>query len=273
MGMWFRSSAAREDYHDYNSSKPNGMKKRQVILKLLSQHGKLNESCGCLLDVGCGNGETTGLLAKHFQRAIGVDPSVGQISEARKLYETQHVEFLTGTGERLPVEDSSVDVITSILALHYMDVEMFIRECKWVLKPSGIMMFYSANISRLISGDDTTLPIIDAPAKAMVRKCYEKCRDLSHPSFNAFEDHKTQFDAMDWINNSRVEMEVESETTLGAWGRFCLSIPVFQEFGSGLENPVIELMQVVKKHWSKEDEDEENIKIKTVYRAVVNVLK
>ena len=38
-----------------------------------------------VIDVGCGSGQVTKLLAKYFKKAIGIDVSQAQINEAKNM--------------------------------------------------------------------------------------------------------------------------------------------------------------------------------------------
>ena len=44
------------------------------------------------LDVGCGSGQLTGLLAEHFSHVTGMDPSAGQLVHARQAAEGLEVD-------------------------------------------------------------------------------------------------------------------------------------------------------------------------------------
>lgn len=128
-----------------------------MIVDRLKQLGKTDKESGCLLDVGCANGARTRLLAQHFRHSVGVDPSAPQISSAVSLNKSKGIEFKIAKAEELPVENHSVDVLTVLFALHFVDMKSFLREYKRVLKPGGVALFYRENLSKIISGDDETL--------------------------------------------------------------------------------------------------------------------
>lgn len=44
-------------------------------------------------DIGCGSGQSTELLAEHFQQVYGFDISENQIKEAQAKYSASNVEF------------------------------------------------------------------------------------------------------------------------------------------------------------------------------------
>lgn len=121
--------------------------------------------------------------------------------------------------------------------------------------------------------------MIDSPVKRMVRKSLEKAREMAHPCFHAFELHRSQFDAMEWVDKSRDVHEIqyagagETILSLGSWSRFYLSLPFYQKLGDGTENPIIELVQAVNKNWSKQHMDSDDIKVKLASEVVVITLR
>lgn len=49
----------------------------------------------CLVDVGCGSGQSTHLFAEHFNKVVGVDVSPDQLSQGREQYKhLTNVSFL-----------------------------------------------------------------------------------------------------------------------------------------------------------------------------------
>ena len=76
------------------------------------------------LDVGCGNGRHTELLADVADCAVGVDVSRGLLSEARhragdRGY-AEPTEFVHGDAARLPVADDAVDLAVYVATLHHL---------------------------------------------------------------------------------------------------------------------------------------------------------
>ena len=67
--------------------------------------------------------------------------------------------FRFGSAEDLPVEDSSVTLITAGRAIQYFDFPKFFRECQRALAPGGIVAFYSSEHIKFVIDDD--------PAKAV----------------------------------------------------------------------------------------------------------
>lgn len=94
-----------------------------------------------VLDLGCGNGWATRLIAKANAgvQAIGVDASPKMIERAEALHSlTIRARYELGTFEQLDFKDNHFDRVFSMEALYYAaDLGQAIRECFRVLKPGG----------------------------------------------------------------------------------------------------------------------------------------
>ncbi len=96
------------------------------------------------LDLGCGTGYFTRALASRFTRSSGValDIAEGMLNHARPLGGAEH--FIAGDAERLPLQDASLELIFSSLAVQWCaDFETVLGEAFRALKPGGIFAFAS----------------------------------------------------------------------------------------------------------------------------------
>lgn len=100
------------------------------------------------LDVGCGTGQATVAMVDHFDEIIGIDPSQSQLDNA-----VQHpkVSYRLGTVEEqlAKMSDSSVACITSAQAAHWLDIPVFYKEVKRVLKPGGVLALWTYGLNTL----------------------------------------------------------------------------------------------------------------------------
>lgn len=109
------------------------------------------DGTGVLLDVGCGPGSLTLLLARHFARAIGVDADQAMIDEAVRRAAAQDVGNVTWRclrAEELPADLLSVDVITFAQSFHWMDRPQVAAAARRLLRPGGALVHVSATTHR-----------------------------------------------------------------------------------------------------------------------------
>ena len=122
------------------------------VLDIISHYMRCegNPKFDTALDVACGSGQSTFLLSGAFQRVIGVDVSETQIEQAKSKTESSgcsNVQFILGDAHSLPIEPSSVDLLTCGTAWHWLDPEKFYTEAKKVLKPGGCIAVYCHGIN------------------------------------------------------------------------------------------------------------------------------
>jgi SAM-dependent methyltransferase len=97
---------------------------------------------GVCLEVGCGPGRMTAVLAERFDRVVAVDVSPAMLERARAAVDRPNVEFRPVSGERLDsVEDAVADIAVCYLVLQHLPsrevVGTYLRELGRVLRPSG----------------------------------------------------------------------------------------------------------------------------------------
>ncbi|KAL7987018.1 hypothetical protein Chor_005937 [Crotalus horridus] len=85
------------------------------------------------VDVGCGSGQNTLLLAKYFEKVVGTDVSEAQIEEAKRAAHPPNVSYFACPAEELPFEDNSVDLITAFTAFHTQLLPYAHEKIKFVL--------------------------------------------------------------------------------------------------------------------------------------------
>ena len=78
------------------------------------------------LDVGCGNGRHTELLAEHADRVVGLDASRGLLLAARKR--VPGAALVAGDAASLPVADGAVDLAVYVATLHHLPTRRLRRE-------------------------------------------------------------------------------------------------------------------------------------------------
>ena len=96
------------------------------------------------LDIGCGNGRHTELLADRTERAVGVDLSRELLSEAatRARDNGFSAEFVHGNASALPIRTASVDLAVYVATIHHLSPRenrvRSLNELARVLRPEGV---------------------------------------------------------------------------------------------------------------------------------------
>jgi len=74
------------------------------------------------VDVGCGNGRHTELLAANAERAIGVDASRGLLDEARDRATERgfDADLVAGDAQRLPLASDAADLAVYVATIHHL---------------------------------------------------------------------------------------------------------------------------------------------------------
>lgn len=98
------------------------------------------------IDVGCGSGQCTELLAPFYHQVIGYDVSETQIEEATANNELNNVKYVVSSAEKLALTDSSVDLITCCQSFHWFDAQLFLKEAERLLKPGGVLALIAQEV-------------------------------------------------------------------------------------------------------------------------------
>lgn len=98
------------------------------------------------VDVGCGTGQLTQLLAPHFDQVLGLDPSADQIGHANPAPNTH---YLCAPAELLPVADASAALITAAQAAHWFDLPRFYAQVRRIAAPGGVLALVSYGVLEL----------------------------------------------------------------------------------------------------------------------------
>jgi SAM-dependent methyltransferase len=124
------------------------------------------------LDCGCGSGQASVALARHFEKVFAVDPSAGQIKNAAPH---ARVEYHVAPAEATGLPDGSVDLVIAAQALHWFDFDRFWPEVRRVARPGGIFAAFTYG-----------LLTVDPPVDRVIGHLY---RELLGPYWPAERRH------------------------------------------------------------------------------------
>ena len=114
-----------------------------------------------ILDIGCGTGRLLRRMQARWPAAhlMGVDLAEGMVAQARA--QTPAAAFYLAPAEHLPLENDSVDLVTSTTSFHHWsDHSRGVREAARVLRRGG--MFVLADMSLAAHGQAISRPGVRA---------------------------------------------------------------------------------------------------------------
>ena len=97
-----------------------------------------------VLDISCGEGYGSALLAQVARRVIGIDISRCAVEHAARKYSRDNLEFRIGSCDEIPLADNSVNLVVSFETIEHHDQhESMMAEIKRVLRPDGVIIISS----------------------------------------------------------------------------------------------------------------------------------
>jgi ubiquinone/menaquinone biosynthesis C-methylase UbiE len=104
---------------------------------------RLPARLGNSLEVGCGSGSFSKVLATRSQSFLGVDLSSEMLRLAEgRLSDCANVEFVLGDFMAIDLEDRIFDCVVSIATLHHMPFEDAVERMRKVLRPGGVLILH-----------------------------------------------------------------------------------------------------------------------------------
>jgi SAM-dependent methyltransferase len=125
---------------------------REAIVGALGLDGS-----GRLLDVGCGPGSLTLLLAPHVADAVGVDADAGMLAQAARLASEQGVRNVAWhrlRGEDLPAGLGTFRVVTFAQSFHWMDQVLVADRVRGMIEPGGAWVHVKATTNQGAPGEE-----------------------------------------------------------------------------------------------------------------------
>lgn len=99
-----------------------------------------------LLEIGCGTGAWTRLVAKLPVTVTAMDLSEDLLTVARGHIRSGRVRCIQGDAEAIPAPDCTFDYVCGVSILHHLDLTVALREVYRVVKPGGKIWFSEPNM-------------------------------------------------------------------------------------------------------------------------------
>jgi MPBQ/MSBQ methyltransferase len=163
-----------------------------------------------VLDVGCGIGGSSRILARDYGFAVtGVTISPQQVKRAQELTpEGVSAQFQVDDAMALSFPDASFDVVWSIEAgPHMPDKAVFAQELMRVIKPDGVLVVADWN-----QRDDRQIPL-NFWEKPVMRQLLDQ---WSHPAFASIEGFSELLEGTELVKGEAITADWTQET-LPSW--------------------------------------------------------
>lgn len=99
-----------------------------------------------VLDVACGEGYGSFIMATAAHSVVGVDISDEAVRHASSTYQKPNLSYTQGSATLLNFPDASFDVVVSFETIeHLAEQEEMVSELRRVLRPNGILIISSPN--------------------------------------------------------------------------------------------------------------------------------
>jgi SAM-dependent methyltransferase len=116
------------------------------IIARIQQHLGWHRRAGRALDIGCGSGLSTALLAMLAERCYGLEPSTAMLRWALQI--APGACFVSGMTQQLPFPSCQFDLITAAGSLNYVDLPQALAEISRVMKSEGVLVIYDFSQGR-----------------------------------------------------------------------------------------------------------------------------
>lgn len=133
-----RYAAGRPDFHTISISK---------IHSRLQPEKKLEKA----LDIACGTGLSSKALLAIAEEVFGTDTSQAMLDQAA---EKKRIHYILAKAEEQPFENETFDLITVCSAVHWFNIDSFLKEANRLLKSGAPLVLYDNFFSGSMSGND-----------------------------------------------------------------------------------------------------------------------
>lgn len=136
----------------YDKGRDHGPEVLDLWMNAIASHVDA-ASVRAILDLGCGTGRFSEALADRFDaQVLAIDPSTKMLGQARGKQRDPRVSYLLGSGESIPLDSNSVDLIyMSMIFHHFRDPQLAARECRRVLREGGTAFMRTGTQERIPS--------------------------------------------------------------------------------------------------------------------------
>jgi SAM-dependent methyltransferase len=195
-------------------------------------------------DVGAGTGKLTRAVVEYGAETVAVDPDPDMLAVLR---ETVHgIPTFTGTAERLPLPDASVDAVVLGQAWHWVDPVAGSIEVGRVLRPGGVLGLvwnirdesvpWIARLTRIMHGSNAEImlqeggPVVGPPFGALEARSWSWSRPMTRSTLFDMARSRSYLITATPEDRARIEAGLaELFDEIGAVGDAVVAVPYCTE--------------------------------------------
>lgn len=113
----------------------------KILKQALLSCGKLEFHYG--VDIGCGTGLSSKALSDFCTEVLGVEPSSEMLSQTEP---SKNISYIQSTGEHIPIEEHSSDIVTFAGSLSYAKSDALVTELVRVCRPESVIVAYDFKV-------------------------------------------------------------------------------------------------------------------------------
>lgn len=99
-----------------------------------------------VLDIACGEGYGSAMLAAKAKSVIGIDVSDEAVAHATRTYVAGNLRFAAGDAADIPLPDDCVDVVVSFETIEHLErQDEMLSQVRRVLRADGVLVISSPN--------------------------------------------------------------------------------------------------------------------------------
>jgi SAM-dependent methyltransferase len=115
----------------------------EIMIEHLHRYSIAQDLCTqkIVLDIACGEGYGSNLIAVKAAKVIGVDIDADVIESAKSKYKRNNLQYCLGSADKIPCQDNFFDAVVSFETIeHHNKHQEMLSEIKRVLKPGGFLL-------------------------------------------------------------------------------------------------------------------------------------
>ena len=150
---WYQADDVAEAYDEKRFSRGGQLINEREKEAVLSALGPVEGRD--ILEIACGTGRFTAMLAERGANIVGLDISGPMLKQGRKRAHaagvSDQLEFLRGDAGRLPFADNQFDTVFAMRFFHLADTpEIFLREMRRVSREQVFFDTFNRNSIRIL---------------------------------------------------------------------------------------------------------------------------